>query len=405
MMKQDKQTAVPSAPKAPPPRKGGAPRPASTGEVLNKRQLSRKEREARQRRLVMILAAITAGAVLLVLAFGLYQEYVAKPTAPVAVVNGKAISTRDYQAMVRYRRFELATTIAQWQNQLSLLDATSEDQQFLVEYVQGQIQQLQNSQTSLATDVLDSMIDDELVRQEANKRGITVTADELEEEIEQQFGYERNPPTPTPVPITATLEITVTPTPTTAPMTLDEFQSNYNQYVVALRKNDVSETTFRRLFESNLYSTKLQEALAAEVPLTAEQVHARHILVETEDEAKQVVERLQAGEDFAALAKELSQDTSNNEEGGDLGWFPRGQMVTEFEEAAFVLQPGETSAPVQTSYGYHIINMIERDANRPLDEAMLEQKKSTALDDWLAEQRQSEAVQSYWSSDKVPEEE
>jgi parvulin-like peptidyl-prolyl isomerase len=174
--------------------------------------------------------------------------------------------------------------------------------------------------------------------------------------------------------------------------------------VVALRKNaSFGEPAFRRLFESSIYRTKLQDALAEEVPLTAEHVHARHILVQTEEEAKKVLERLQAGEDFAALAKELSLDTGTKEDGGDLGWFPRGQMVTEFEDAAFALQPGQTSDLVQTSYGYHIINLIERDANRALDETMLEQKKAAALDDWLTEQRASEAVQSFWSSEKVPE--
>jgi len=406
MTKKDKQAPVtPQKDGETTPRRkdGETMRAPSTGEALNKRQLSKREREARQKRLVITLAAITAAAVLLVLAFGFYQEYVAKPSAPIAVVNGKSISTRDYQAMVRYQRFQLSSTIAQWQNQLSLLDPTAEDQEFLVQYIQQQIESLQNSQVTLATDVLDNMIEDELIRQEASKRSVTVTETELEEEVEQQFGYIRNPPTPTPVPITATVGITLTPTPTEAPMTIDEFQQNYNQYVVALRKYDISETTFRRLFESGLYRTKIEEALAAEVPLTAAHVHVRHILVQTEDEANKVVERLKAGEDFAALAKELSQDTSNNEQGGDLGWFPRGQMVTEFEDAAFALQPGETSAPVQTSYGYHIIQLIERDENRLLDETMLEQKKSTALDDWLTVQRASEVVKSYWSSDMVPE--
>nr|MBC7245371.1 peptidylprolyl isomerase [Chloroflexota bacterium] len=251
--------------------------------------------------------------------------------------------------------------------------------------------------------VLDSMIDDELIRQEAARRNITVTPEELQEEIEQQFGYQRNPPTPTPTPITATLTITVTPTPTEAPMTLEEFQTNYNQYVIAVRKNaGMSEAAFRRLFESSIYRRKLEEALAAEVPTTAEQVHARHILVETEEEAQKVKERLQAGEDFAALAKELSKDTGSASEGGDLGWFPRGVMVTAFEEAAFALQPGEISDIVQTSFGYHIINLIERDPNRPLDEDFLAQKKASALDDWLEQQRNSEAVKRYWSSDKVP---
>lgn len=372
-------------------------------EVLTRKQMSKREREAQQRRILYAIAAVTALTVLAVLGFGFYQEYIAKPSAPIALVNDKPISTRDYQAMVKYRRFELASMANRIQYQLSLLDPTAEEQQFLVQYFQQQLQRIQLEQANVPMAVLDSMIDDELIRQEAARRNITVTPEELQEEIEQQFGYQRNPPTPTPTPITATLTITVTPTPTEAPMTLEEFQTNYNQYVIAVRKNaGMSEAAFRRLFESSIYRRKLEEALAAEVPTTAEQVHARHILVETEEEAQKVKERLQAGEDFAALAKELSKDTGSASEGGDLGWFPRGVMVTAFEEAAFALQPGEISDIVQTSFGYHIINLIERDPNRPLDEDFLAQKKASALDDWLEQQRNSEAVKRYWSSDKVP---
>lgn len=373
-------------------------------EIITKKQLSRREQEMRQRRILGIVFGVTAATVLLVLGFGWYQEYVSKPSAPVAIVNGKAISTRDYQAMVKYSNYELENTIARAQSQLSSLDPTNEDQAFLVSYMQQQIEQLQNQRSSLALDTYEQMVDDELIRQEAAKRGIQVTAEELQLEIESQFGYERNPPTPTPTPITPTVDSSVTPQPTEVPMTQSEFETNYSSYTAALRKNiGFSEQAFRRLFESSLYRTKLQEALALEVPTTAEQVHARHILVATEDEAKKVLERLQAGEDFATLAKELSTDTGTKEEGGDLGWFPRGTMVTEFENAAFALEAGQTSAPVQTSYGYHIINVIERDPNRALDETTLESKKSTALDDWLAVQRTSSAVTSYWSSAKVPD--
>ncbi|HOU25081.1 MAG TPA: peptidylprolyl isomerase [Anaerolineae bacterium] len=305
--------------------------------------------------------------------------------------------------MVKYNDYELRSTIARAQSQLDSLDATNEDQTFLVSYMQQQIQQLRTKRSSVGLDTYDQMVDDELIRQEAARRGIQITAEELQLEIEQQFGYDRNPPTPTPTPITATVDSSVTPQPTRAPMTQTEFETNYGSYVAALRKNlAFSEQTFRRLFESSLYHTKLQEALALEVPASEEQVHARHILVATEDEANKVLERLHAGEDFAALAKELSTDTGSKEEGGDLGWFPRGMMVTEFENATFALQPGQTSEPVKTSFGYHIINVIERDANRPLDEATLDQKKSRALDNWLTTQRNSGTVISYWSSAKVP---
>ena len=89
-----------------------------------------------------------------------------------------------------------------------------------------------------------------------------------------------------------------------------------------------------------------------------QEVHARHILVASEDEAKDVAERLKKGEDFAALAKEKSKDT--NAEGGDLGFFSRGQMLKPFEEAAFTLDVGEISEPVQTQFGWHIIKVEEK---------------------------------------------
>lgn len=370
---------------------------------ITKKQLSRKEREERQKRMVYVIFGVTAAAVILVLGYGFYQEYIVKPSSPVALVNGQPISTRDYQAMVQYRRFDLGSQIAVLQAQLSSIDPTVEAQQFLVQYLQQQIQQLQGQQLTLSTQVLDDMIDAELIRQEAVKRGITVTDGEVQEEIERQFGYERNPPTPTPTatPITPTVAITVTPVPTTPPMTEEQFQKNYSEYVLALRSNArFSETAFRKLFELSLYQQKLQESLAEEVPTTDEQVRARHILVETEEEAQGVLERLEAGEDFAALANELSQDPGS--EDGDLGWFPRGQMVSEFEEVAFGLQPGDTSEPVKTTFGYHIIQVLERDTNHALDEATLEQRRASALLDWLAEQNQSGAVERFWSSDKVP---
>jgi parvulin-like peptidyl-prolyl isomerase len=369
--------------------------------VFSKKQISRKQREEQQKRILYIIAGITAIAVLLVIGFGFYQEFIVKPSSPVASVNAKPISTRDYQLMVQYRRLDLANQVAVLQAQLSQMDPTVEEQQFLVQYLQQQIQQLQALEISLPAQVLEDMIDDELVRQEAAMRNITVTAEELQEEIERQFGYERNPPTPTPTPITATVAVTVTPTPTVPPMTQEDFQNNYGEYLLALRRNaGFSEASFRRLFESSIYGRKLQEALAEEVPTTAEQVHALHILVETEEEAKAVLERLAAGEDFAALANELSMDTGT--EDGDLGWFPRGRMVPEFEEAAFALQPGDTSEIVETSYGYHIIHLLERDPDYPLDEVALEQRKASVLEDWLEEHRQSDAVERYWSSDKVP---
>jgi parvulin-like peptidyl-prolyl isomerase len=89
-----------------------------------------------------------------------------------------------------------------------------------------------------------------------------------------------------------------------------------------------------------------------------DKVHCAHILVKTEKDAKTVVERLAKGEKFGAVAQNVSQCPSGKK-GGDLGTFTRGKMVKEFETAAFALNKGETSAPVKTQFGYHIIKRLE----------------------------------------------
>lgn len=110
-----------------------------------------------------------------------------------------------------------------------------------------------------------------------------------------------------------------------------------------------------------------------------EKYRARHILVDTEEEAKDVLNRLNAGEDFAALAKEKSKCPSK-EKGGDLGLVPKGQMVPEFESAALGLEPGKISDAVKTQFGYHIIKLEEKQPakGRSFEEAK-EQIKQTLL--------------------------
>jgi peptidyl-prolyl cis-trans isomerase C len=114
----------------------------------------------------------------------------------------------------------------------------------------------------------------------------------------------------------------------------------------------VTEADAKKIYDEKISQIKPEQ-----------EVHARHILVATEDEAKEVIQRLKKGEDFAALAKEKSKDTSA--EGGDLGFFARGQMLKPFEDAAFALEPGQISEPVQTQFGWHVIK-VEEKRDQPL---------------------------------------
>jgi peptidyl-prolyl cis-trans isomerase C len=96
-----------------------------------------------------------------------------------------------------------------------------------------------------------------------------------------------------------------------------------------------------------------------------DEVQARHILVGSEDEAKKLIVRIEAGEDFAQLAKENSGDAGSKAQGGMLGYFGRGQMVPQFEEAAFVLEVGQVSKPVQSQFGWHVIKVEDRRQKPP----------------------------------------
>jgi peptidyl-prolyl cis-trans isomerase C len=135
------------------------------------------------------------------------------------------------------------------------------------------------------------------------------------------------------------------------------------------------------------------EAAKAEPP--QEEIHARHILVPTEDEAKAALARIKGGEDFAKVATELSKDPSGD--GGDLGWFTKDRMVPEFSEEAFKLKKGEVSDPVKTQFGWHIIKIED---TRTKSFPPFEQVKDQAAH-YVAQKAESETVAQLHSAAKI----
>jgi foldase protein PrsA len=138
------------------------------------------------------------------------------------------------------------------------------------------------------------------------------------------------------------------------------------------------------------------------------QVKASHILVADEATAKEVKEKLDAGEDFAELAKEYSTDGSA-ESGGDLGFFGEGSMVAEFEEAAFSLEVDEISEPVKTEHGYHIIKVTDKqdaaeanfdDSKEEIKDILFDEKMATEYTTWLEEKKEDYKVENYLSEDE-----
>jgi len=141
-----------------------------------------------------------------------------------------------------------------------------------------------------------------------------------------------------------------------------------------------------REVRAQLIGMAMMQRVIEGVPTTAEHIHARHILVDTSQEAERILAQLQAGADFAALARAYSQDTSTRESGGDLGFFPRGILVApEVEEAAFALQPGQFSGVVTSVLGHHIVQVVERDPARSVNPESLRLLQDRAVQEWIEE--------------------
>jgi len=127
-----------------------------------------------------------------------------------------------------------------------------------------------------------------------------------------------------------------------------------------------------------------------------EEVRARHILVESEDEAKAILEQLKGGADFATVAKEKSKDPGAAE-GGDLGYFTKDQMVPEFADVAFKMYPGQLSNPVKTQFGWHVIKVEDKRTRQPPEF----EKVKDQIEAYLARKAQSDFITKLRQSAKV----
>lgn len=429
--------------------------PINNPRVPNRKHLARQEREQNQMRYILIAMIAVAVIVVGVIGFGILDQTVLKANKAVAKVNGESISVKQLQTRVRYERWRLVNQYLNLYNTMQMFGSDSQFSDYFTSQMTSVSDQL-NDTTGLTSQVLDSMIEDKVIAQKAKELGITISADELEKSVQGAFAYyPEGTPTPTitpttfstptfsstllsyitltpipsetavpvetesptaaatlenvtstPEPPTATLAptnttgptatITVTPsiTPTATEYTFDGYQEQYKTAIANLSEIQFSEKDIRDLFRSQLLREKVMAALTADMKPEDEQVYARHILVADEATALTVRERLLAGESFDVVAAELSTDTSNATSGGILGWFGKGTMVAEFEDAAFSLQVGEISQPVQTSFGYHIIQVLDNQA-KLLTGSEFETAKSTFFSEWLSGETAKETVKKF----------
>lgn len=223
---------------------------------------------------------------------------------------------------------------------------------------------------------VEQLIADKIVAAEAKKEKISITNEDLDKEVEQlkqSYGGEE------------VFNQVLASNNTTVGVLKDELKNYLTMRKLIEPQIEISDEEIKTYFDEN------KDSLGE-----AEQVKASHILVEDEAVAKEVKQKLTDGADFTELAKEYSTDEGSKENGGELGFFPRGTMVTEFDDAAFSLPINEISDPIKSDYGYHIIKVEEKkeakeanfeDSKATIKETLIDQKLETEYSTWLEEKK------------------
>ena len=218
------------------------------------------------------------------------------------------------------------------------------------------------------TEILNNLINDELIKQHMETQNYTVDA----EEVEKQYAL----------------------------FVEEELSADVEQEAF-YTENGIDEAFIQESIKSQMYVQEYYKRINDDILLEEDnledlystyviQVRARHILVEEETLAKEILAKIDAGEAFVTLAEEHSIDPVSAARGGDLDFFRRGQMVPEFNDTAFAMKPGEVSGLVKSDYGYHIIKVEETKTiqdmiDEGVEEVEVEQEKSVLLDGMIQE--------------------
>lgn len=208
---------------------------------------------------------------------------------------------------------------------------------------------------------LQTLIEQTLIRQAAAAQGVTISDPELDAEVQ----------------------------------TYVQRAGGAEAWSAWLANNGYTEVAFRDSLRDTLVTQRMRDALTADLNGDVPQVHARHILLATEQEALDVLARLQNGDDFAALAAVYSRDVTTRTNGGDLGWFAYEELLAPaLAEQAFALQPGEIVGPVQTGLGFHVIHVLER-GSRALTEDKRAFIAQARFENWLNRLIAEAAIEQY----------
>ncbi len=417
-------------------------------QLVTKKHLARQQRERLQNRYILIVSIAIIIIVVGLIGYGIVQQYVIQPQQPVAKVANNSITTKQFQTFARYERLQYIQQYQQYQQFAQLFGSDQTSLSYIQQYL-AQIE-YQLEPTNLGQSTLDYLIANQIIQQEADKRGITVTDAEVDKSLQDYFGYYPNgtptttpttvpvptstlnptqivlvPPTATAVPtatetstpiITTTQEITsptptsvITPTtpaptstplPTPTPYTLSAYQNDFKTYMTNIHSfAGLSEADFRWIFKMQLLRQKVFDAITADISREQDQVWARHIVVSDQAQAKSVYDRLANGGDFVIIATEVYSGTTNTI---DLGWFGTGTLDANAEKIVFNMQIGQISEPIQTANGWEIYQVLGHEV-RTLTDSQYDSLKQTDFQNWIDQQKSAENVQTFdiWKT-RVP---
>jgi peptidyl-prolyl cis-trans isomerase D len=399
---------------------------------MTRKHLARAEREARQQRLLLIGIAVVVVVAIALVGYGFLDERVLKQQQPVAQVNGKIITTADFQKRVRYTRAQITAQVNQLQAQREQF-ASDPSLSYFTQQIDQQLTNLQSQLSdpvSLGGQVINSMVGDELIRQEAAKRGITVPPEEVQTSLEHNFNFYRVPPTatpeptasptpaasPTPLPTptvsitpTATPEPTFTPEPTATPVTEQAYNTMLNNHLTQLAPTGMTKADLISLVESDLLRSKLTESFGKTMPSSTDQVEFHYINFETEAGAQAAEAQLKSGSSFDDLYQRVQAGQVVSATGNIMPWTPTDELTqtlgSEFGDAVLSLGISQTSQIVTgtTGIGYFIFRQDGR-ASLPLTDSQIQSRQQTAFQDWLTSQRNSPGVNLFNNryADRVP---
>lgn len=244
-----------------------------------------------------------------------------------------------------------------------------EDTRFRVDYFASRLKMFidQNGgpgvvQGSVAVPAVSDLVtQEEIVRRFASEFDVAATEDEIKDEIASRLG-----------------------------ITVDDasFDVIYEQ---ELARSDLSESDYRDMVEAAVLTNKLREIFSEDVPESAESVHYRQILVSEQGTADEIRDNIDGGADFAELAAESSLDTATKDDGGDVGWVPRGVLDASTEELLFDWDVGEINT-IPVAAGVFVIEMLEKAEDRAVEESQIQPLTDRAFDSWVQEKAQSVTV-------------